>query len=94
MSLARVANDLEARKRFELQLAHQTFHDLLTRLPNRALFTNRAEHALIRAGNKKRPMRLSATTKATKSSLDTVAMTTLLDSPHATGQSPFAAAAF
>ncbi len=52
-ALARVANDLEARKRLEQQLAHQAFHDPLTHLANRALFTNRTEHALIRSGSKK-----------------------------------------
>ena len=52
-TLARIAGDLEARKRLELQLAHQAFHDPLTHLPNRALFTNRAEHALVRSGNRK-----------------------------------------
>jgi diguanylate cyclase (GGDEF)-like protein len=52
-ALARVANDLEARKRLERQLAHQAFHDPLTHLANRALFTNRTEHALVRSGSKK-----------------------------------------
>ena len=52
-TLARVGGDLEARKRLEMQLAHQAFHDPLTHLANRALFTNRAEHALLRSGNRK-----------------------------------------
>ena len=52
-ALARVANDLETRKRLEMQLAHQAFHDPLTHLANRALFTNRTEHALVRSGRKK-----------------------------------------
>ncbi len=52
-ALARIASDLEARKRLESQIAHQAFHDPVTHLANRALFTNRTEHALIRAGSKK-----------------------------------------
>lgn len=52
-TLARIAGDLEARKRLESQIAHQAFHDPVTHLANRALFTNRAEHALVRAGSKK-----------------------------------------
>ncbi len=52
-TLARVANDLEARKRLDSQIAHQAFHDPVTHLANRALFANRTEHALVRAGSKK-----------------------------------------
>jgi diguanylate cyclase (GGDEF)-like protein/PAS domain S-box-containing protein len=40
--------DISERKEFEQQLAHQAFHDPVTDLANRALFTNRVEHALAR----------------------------------------------
>jgi diguanylate cyclase (GGDEF)-like protein len=52
-TLSRFANDIEARRRLESQLAHQAFYDPLTHLANRALFVNRAEHALTRAGSRK-----------------------------------------
>jgi diguanylate cyclase (GGDEF)-like protein/PAS domain S-box-containing protein len=42
--------DITERKMLEEQLTHQAFHDALTHLPNRALFMDRLEHAIARAG--------------------------------------------
>ncbi len=42
------ARDVSERKEFEQQLTHQAFHDSVTQLANRPLFTNRVEHALSR----------------------------------------------
>ena len=42
------ARDVSERKAFESQLRHQAFHDPVTDLANRALFTDRVEHALAR----------------------------------------------
>ncbi|MGH2735578.1 MAG: putative bifunctional diguanylate cyclase/phosphodiesterase [Actinomycetota bacterium] len=42
------ARDVSERKSFESQLRHQAFHDPVTNLANRALFTDRVEHALAR----------------------------------------------
>jgi diguanylate cyclase (GGDEF)-like protein/PAS domain S-box-containing protein len=40
--------DISERKAFEQQLTHQAFHDPVTDLANRALFKDRADHALAR----------------------------------------------
>jgi diguanylate cyclase (GGDEF)-like protein/PAS domain S-box-containing protein len=42
--------DVSDRKELEAQLVHQAFHDGLTGLANRTLFTERVEHALARTG--------------------------------------------
>ena len=42
-----VNRDITERKRAEEMLAHNAFHDALTGLPNRALFLDRLQHALI-----------------------------------------------
>jgi diguanylate cyclase (GGDEF)-like protein/PAS domain S-box-containing protein len=47
--------DVTARKDAEEQLKHQAFHDALTGLANRALFTNRVEHALVLRSGGTRP---------------------------------------
>ena len=43
------ARDVSERKAFETQLAHQAFHDPVTNLANRALFSDRLQHALTRS---------------------------------------------
>jgi len=42
--------DITARKEAEERLRHQAYHDPLTGLPNRALFKERVEEAIVRAG--------------------------------------------
>jgi diguanylate cyclase (GGDEF)-like protein/PAS domain S-box-containing protein len=49
IAVAGVALDATARRQAEEALAHQAFHDVLTGLPNRALFINRLDQALLRA---------------------------------------------
>ncbi|MBV9180832.1 MAG: diguanylate cyclase, partial [Acidobacteria bacterium] len=44
-----VNRDISERKRAEEKLEHHAFHDALTDLPNRSLFVDRLQHALIRA---------------------------------------------
>ena len=43
------SRDVSERKVFEEQLAHQAFHDSVTNLANRPLFSDRVQHALARA---------------------------------------------
>ena len=43
------SRDVSERKVFEEQLAHQAFHDPVTNLANRPLFSDRVQHALARA---------------------------------------------
>ena len=45
-----IARDISDLKRLEGELAHQALHDSLTGMPNRALFRDRLDHALRRAG--------------------------------------------
>ena len=44
--------DITERKRLEERLTHQAFYDPLTGLPNRALFIERLDHALVRAARR------------------------------------------
>ena len=48
--------DISDRKTLELQLRHQAFHDQLTGAANRALFRDRADHALKRAARSRKPV--------------------------------------
>ncbi|MGB2695060.1 MAG: diguanylate cyclase, partial [Dehalococcoidia bacterium] len=43
------SRDVSERKQLEEELRHQAFHDPLTKLANRASFTDRLEHSLLRA---------------------------------------------
>ena len=43
-----IAKDETDRRELEEQLTHQAFHDSLTHLPNRMLFLDRLQHALVR----------------------------------------------
>ena len=52
-SVQNVIRDITERKAFEERLHHQAFHDLLTDLPNRALFLDRLKQALRRTRRRK-----------------------------------------
>jgi diguanylate cyclase (GGDEF)-like protein len=49
---SRMAGMIGQRQALERRLEYQAFHDFLTDLPNRALFADRLEHALARAGRR------------------------------------------
>jgi diguanylate cyclase (GGDEF)-like protein/PAS domain S-box-containing protein len=48
--------DVTERRVLEEQLAHRAFHDSLTNLANRALFTDRVEHAVARQSRRNEPV--------------------------------------
>lgn len=47
-------SDITDRKKYEEQLAHQAFHDAVTGLPNRVLFTNHLRHAIVKIDRTRR----------------------------------------
>ena len=48
--------DISERKAFEQQLSHQAFHDSVTNLANRALFSDRVTHAIERQDRDRKPV--------------------------------------
>ena len=52
------SQDIGDRRALQDQLTYQAFHDPLTSLPNRALFMDRLEHALIRADRREQAVAL------------------------------------
>jgi diguanylate cyclase (GGDEF)-like protein/PAS domain S-box-containing protein len=48
--------DISERKAFEKQLSHQAFHDSVTNLANRALFSDRVTHAIERQDRDRKPV--------------------------------------
>jgi diguanylate cyclase (GGDEF)-like protein/PAS domain S-box-containing protein len=55
-SVVITTRDVTAQKQLEAQLQHNAFHDTLTGLANRALFTDRLEHALARTDRAAAPV--------------------------------------
>jgi diguanylate cyclase (GGDEF)-like protein len=55
-SVVVTTRDVTAQKQLEAQLQHNAFHDALTGLANRALFTDRLEHALARTDRGQTPV--------------------------------------
>lgn len=53
-----IARDITPRKEFERELESRALHDYLTGLPNRALFSDRLEHAMQRVGRHGRKVAL------------------------------------
>lgn len=60
--------DVTERKAFERQLRHLAFHDPLSQLPNRALFQDRLEQALVRAKRHSRALAFLSWTSTTSKS--------------------------
>ena len=59
------ARDVSERKAFEAELAHQAFHDPVTGLANRAMFSEQVRQAVARARRESAPPRSSSSTSTT-----------------------------